>query len=123
MSCVTCDGSGKVTPPEGGKWLLTGDKPMDCPVCRGPHLQWFLNKMTEKNQVLICSHDECEEEIMMGWLIYAQLNSSSLPELDEAILLCCDEHAQTEHDALVAEGHPTVMLPFCIEDAREVHGT
>ena len=120
MSCVTCDGSGFIEPPAGREWLLTGKKPMPCPVCKGPHLQWLLNKMEEEDQVLVCSAEECDKELTSGWLVYAQLTSSELPKLDEAILLCCDEHASVETGLLHDEGHPTVCLTFCLEDAREI---
>lgn len=117
---MTCDGSGTIDPPAGREWLLTGTKPMPCPVCQGPHLEWLLKKMDEDHQVVICSADNCDEEIVAGWLVYAQLTSSELPKLDEAILLCCDKHAEIEADLLRDDGHPTVCLPVCLEDAREI---
>lgn len=119
MSCVTCDGSGKIAPPEGGRWILTGSEPMACPVCRGPHIRWLLDKLEAEDQVVVCSADDCDKEIRAGWLVYAQLTSSVLPELDESISLCCDDHAEQERELLKKEGHPTVCLPFCLQDAQE----
>lgn len=119
MSCVTCDGAGLINPPEGGEWLLTGKEPMKCPVCQGPHIQWLVDKTERENQVIICSAEDCEVEIHVGWIVYAQMTTSNLPELDEAILLCCDEHAEKETQFLKDDGHPTVCLPFCFQDAKE----
>lgn len=119
MSCVTCDGLKTIPPPPEKRWLLTGEQPMPCPVCKGPHLRWLADKLEVEDQVVVCSAIDCEKELSSGWLVYAQLTSSKLPKLDEAIMLCCDDHAELEKTALQEEGHPTVCLPFCFGDARE----
>lgn len=92
---------------------------MSCPVCTGPHIRWLLDRLDEEQQVIVCSAEDCDEEIRSGWLVYAQLTSSVLPELDETILLCCDKHAEREADLLRKDGHTTVCLPFCLQDAQE----
>jgi hypothetical protein len=92
---------------------------MPCPVCQGPHIRWLLDKMEAEHLAVVCSADGCDVEIQSGWLVYAQLQSSKLPELDEAVLLCCDDHAELEAETLKQDGHPTVCLPFLIQDAQE----
>ena len=117
MSCVTCDGKGAIPPPENKPWLLTGEEHMACPVCRGPHLRWLMSKLAEDGEITVeCSHETCDKEIMMGWLVYAQLTSSRLPKLDEELSICCDEHSEAELVRLRNEGHATVCLPFCLSD-------
>jgi len=118
MSCVTCDGLGSVPPPDKG-WLLTGEQPMPCPVCKGPHLRWLVDKLEAEETVVVCTSPTCDKEITSGWIVYSQMTTSELPELDEVIALCCDEHAEAEKEFLEADGHPTVCLPFCINDAKE----
>ena len=118
MSCLSCDGGGVIQPPAGESWLLTGKDPMPCPVCRGPHFRWLLDQLGDHG-VIECSHETCEREISQGWLVYAQLRTSVLPALDEAMVLCCGDHWKVEAGNLKNEGHPTVVIPFCLTDAKE----
>lgn len=118
MSCLSCDGSGSIPPPNDKPWVLTGDQPMACPVCCGPHVKWLVKRLASEDEVLVCSHEPCNAEIDLGWLVYAQLTTSELPALDEALSLCCDKHREIEANRIRADGHPTTCLPFSLADAR-----
>jgi hypothetical protein len=92
---------------------------MPCPVCRGPHIRWLLDKLQDEDQIVVCSFEDCDKEIRTGWLVYAQLTSSVPPDLDESISLCCDDHVEQEKATVMKDGSPTVCLPFCVQDAQE----
>lgn len=118
VGCVTCDGAGRITPTDGDLWPITGETSTDCPVCCGPHLRWLVDKIRCDEQVIVCSSGACETQIDVGWIVYAQIASLASPEVDEMIALCCDDHADDEALQLMKGGHPTVCLPFTVNDVK-----
>ena len=66
-----------------------------------------------------CAYGDCNEIIdTIGLIVYTQLRSSNTSSLDEAIQLCCEKHGETVAESCRREGHSTVCLPFCADDAR-----
>jgi len=78
-----------------------------------------VSRADANDHIVTCSSDACDDEVTFGSLVYAQLQSSLPPNLDEAFLICCDKHGALMAETFRVSGHPTVCLPFCIDDARD----
>jgi len=124
MSCVTCDGAGQVDPPSShpavttNGWVLTGAKPTPCPVCNGPLVREMVTQVDARGCQIECAQSDCNQVVNLGLVVYSQLQNVE-QALDEVILLCCEDHGEAVAETCRQEGHPTVCLPFYVEDARE----